>query len=366
MAAESVIEREEIWALVERYDKNSISIGTIGSHSALNIFKGAREEGFRTVCICTRDREIVYRKFPLVDKFIFVENFSNLLDEEVQEQLREMNTILVPHGSFNAYISMEDMLNNLYVPMFGNRRLLSWEIDREKQREWLLKAGLKLPRIFSSPDEIDRLAIAKFPGARGGKGYFLAESPESFRRKAEDMVRKRLLRREDLDNVQLQEYIFGVNAYFQYFCSLLEDDVELLGMDKRYESTVDTLGRIPARDQLQIDLNPTYTIIGNIPLTLRESLLPEVLRMGDRVAQVSKKIAPPGIIGPFCLETIITDAGEIYTFEISARIVAGSNVGIGTSPYAYLKYGEKMYMGRRIAREIREGILSGRLEKILY
>jgi len=361
-----VIEKEEIEALIKKYDKNRISIGTIGSHSALNIFKGAKEEGFRTVCICTKSREIVYKRFPLVDKFIFVESFSNLLDEEVQKSLREMNTILVPHGSFNAYISMEDILNNLYVPMFGNRRLLKWEIDRDRQREWLLKAGLKLPKIFRSPDEIDRLAIVKFPGARGGKGYFLADSPESFRRKAEDMIRKGLLEREDLSNVQLQEYILGVNAYFQYFRSLFEEGVELLGMDKRYESTVDAIGRIPAEDQLQIDLNPTYTIIGNMPLTLRESLLPEVLRMGDSVAEVSEEIAPPGIIGPFCLETIITDEGEIYAFEISARIVAGSNVGIGTSPYAYLKYGDRMYMGRRIALEIRNGIRNGRLEKMLY
>jgi 5-formaminoimidazole-4-carboxamide-1-(beta)-D-ribofuranosyl 5'-monophosphate synthetase len=172
--------------------------------------------------------------------------------------------------------------------------------------------------------------------------------------------------REDLKDMHLQQYVLGVNVYFQYFGSALEDDIELLGMDKRYESTVDTIGRIPANEQLQLEINPTYTIVGNIPLTLRESLLPEVLTMGDNVAKVAKEIAPPGVIGPFCLETIITDTMKIYTFEISARIVAGSNVGIGTSPYAYLKYGEGMYMGRRIAAEIRKAAEMNQLEKVVY
>ncbi len=361
-----MIEKEEIASIVKRYDRDKVAIGTLGSHSALNIFKGAKDEGFRTVCICTKESEIVYRKFPLADEIVSVEDFSHLLDGDVQERLRRLNTILVPHGSFNAYISMDSILNDLYVPMIGNRRLLLWEIDREKQRKWLQNAGLTLPRIFSSPEEIDRLVIVKFPGARGGKGYFLADSPKSFRDKAERLVQKGQLTSADLSDVHLQEYVMGVNVYLQYFHSPLEDDVELLGMDKRYESTVDGIGRMPAGEQLQIDLTPTYTIVGNIPLTLRESLLPEVLRMGDNVARVSKEIAPPGIMGPFCLETIITDKPQIVTFEISARIVAGSNVGIGTSPYAYLKYGEDMYMGRRIALEIKNGIRKGELEKTVY
>jgi 5-formaminoimidazole-4-carboxamide-1-(beta)-D-ribofuranosyl 5'-monophosphate synthetase len=137
-------------------------------------------------------------------------------------------------------------------------------------------------------------------------------------------------------------------------------------MDKRYESAVDGIGRIPSQEQLALDMTPTYTIVGNIPITLRESLLPEVLRMGDQVAKVSKRIAPPGVIGPFCLETVITDELEICTFEISARIVAGSNVGIGTSPYAYLKYGEGMYVGRRIAREMKMGMEKDELERVVY
>jgi 5-formaminoimidazole-4-carboxamide-1-(beta)-D-ribofuranosyl 5'-monophosphate synthetase len=98
---------------------------------------------------------------------------------------------------------------------------------------------------------------------------------------------------------------------------------------------------------------------------LRESLLPELMRMGDSVHKKARELAPPGIIGPFCLETVITDDLKIYTFEISARIVGGTNVGIGTSPYAYLKYGENMYMGRRIALEIKEARKQGRLQTVL-
>jgi 5-formaminoimidazole-4-carboxamide-1-(beta)-D-ribofuranosyl 5'-monophosphate synthetase len=260
---------------------------------------------------------------------------------------------------------MDDILNKLHVPMFGNRKLLRWEIDRELQRKWLQKAGIKIPKRFKDASEIDGLAIAKFPGAKGGKGYFLVNSSESFYEKAEDMIKRGHLTRKDLENTYLQEYVVGVNVYPQYFHSILKNEIELLGMDKRYESTVDSIGRIPAREQLQIGIIPTYTIVGNIPITVREKLLRQILKMGDNVVKVSKEIAPPGIIGPFCLETVITDNLKIFTFEISARIVAGSNVGIGTSPYAYLKYGEGMYMGRRIAREIKNGIENDELDKIV-
>ncbi len=360
-----MITKKEIDDVLRGYEKRKITVGTLGSHSALNIFKGAKEEGFRTICICRKSDEIVYQRFPLADDIILVEHFHELLHDDIQQKLRRTNTILVPHGSFNAYIGAEKIMDELQIPLFGNRELLSWETDREKQREWLQRAGLTLPQIFKDPKDIEKLAIAKFPGARGGKGYFLANTPESFKEKAADMIKRGHLRREELESIHLQEYIIGANVYPLYFHSPLGNEVELLGIDKRYESAVDNLGRIPASEQLQIGLNPTYTVIGNIPIILRESLLPKILRMGEKVVRASKQIAPPGIIGPFCLETVITDDLAIFTFEISARIVAGSNVGIGTSPYAYLNYGEGMYMGRRIGREIRLAIENNELEKVV-
>ncbi|MEM2092926.1 MAG: formate--phosphoribosylaminoimidazolecarboxamide ligase [Candidatus Bathyarchaeia archaeon] len=356
---------EEINQLLEKYDPKRLAIGTIGSHSALNILKGAKEEGFKTVCICKEKDKIVYKKFQLADELIIVNDFAEILDEELQEKLRELNTVMVPHGSFTAYLSTEQLTNDFYVPMFGNRQLLHWEANRDKQEEWLRKAGLRLPKTFKNPEEIDRLVIAKLQGAKGGRGYFLANSPEHFHKKLDEMIKRGLISKEEAQHIHIQEYVLGVNVYPHYFSSIINDDVELLGVDKRYESTVDAVGRIPAAEQLEISLSPTYTIVGNIPLTLRESLLPELLRMGDNVQSTAREIAPPGIIGPFCLETIITDKPEIYTFEISARIVAGTNVGIGTSPYAYLKYGEKMYIGRRIALELKEALRRNRLSDVV-
>lgn len=347
------------------YDLKNLSIGTLGSHSALNIFKGAKEEGFRTLCVCKKGDRILYERFPLADEIIEVESFTEILDGGLQDKLIERNTVLIPHGSFTAYLSVEQMVESLNIPTFGNCELLSWEASREKQNEWLFRAGLRLPRVFKKPEDIDRLVIAKLPGARGGKGYFLADSPKSFHRKAREMVSRGLISEQDVSQIHLQEYVLGVNVYPHYFSSIMNGEVEFFGVDKRYETTVDAIGRVPASEQLEIGLSSTYTVIGNFPITLRESILPEMLRMGDNVMKTSREIAPPGIVGPFCLETAITDNMEIYTFEISARIVAGTNVGIGGSPYPYLKYGENMYMGRRIALEIREAVRQGRTKEIL-
>jgi 5-formaminoimidazole-4-carboxamide-1-(beta)-D-ribofuranosyl 5'-monophosphate synthetase len=359
-----MITNDDMAKVLEKYDTKKLAIGTLGSHSSLNIFKGAKEEGFRTVCVCKEKDAIMYQKFPLVDELIIVKDFKELLGETLQQKLRKLNVVLIPHGSFTAYLSTQELTDSLYVPMFGNRELLHWEADRIQQEEWLRKAGLRLPATFKSPEDIDRLIIAKLPGAKGGRGYFLANSPKTFHKKFKEMVNRGLLKEADLKKVHLQEYALGVNVYPSYFSSIIKDDVELLAMDRRYESAVDSIGKIPASEQLEIDVNPTYTVVGNFPIVLRESLLPEMMRMGDCVHQKAKELAPPGIIGPFCLETVITDDLKIFTFEISARIVAGTNVGIGTSPYAYLRYGADMYMGRRIAVEIKDALEQRRLNEV--
>ena len=56
---------------------------------------------------------------------------------------------------------------------------------------------------------------------------------------------------------------------------------------------------------------------------------------------------------------------NFYVFEISARIVAGTNLYIEGSPYTQLRYNEPMSTGRRVARDIKQAIESGQMEKVL-
>ncbi|HLC01222.1 MAG TPA: DUF1246 domain-containing protein, partial [Candidatus Bathyarchaeia archaeon] len=137
-----MITYEDVEKILGRYDEKKITIATLGSHSSLNIFKGAKEEGFRTVAVCKSKDAIMYQKFPLADETIMVEDFTELLAEKLQEKLRKLNAVLIPHGSFTAYLSTEELTDNLRVPMFGNRQLLHWEADRKEQEEWLRQAGL--------------------------------------------------------------------------------------------------------------------------------------------------------------------------------------------------------------------------------
>jgi len=355
--------RESILKILSTYDTDNLSIVTLGSHTALNILKGAKDEGLKAVCLCREKERIIYESFGVADEIIKIEDYSDLLKRDVQKNISELNGIMIPHGSFNAYIGN---LEKLKIPIFGNRELMLWETEREKQKEWLERANLKLPRTVKKPEDIDGMVIVKFPGAKGGKGYFLATNYDDFLVKSKEMVRSGLASPEDIENVFIQEYIAGANIYFSFFYSPVFERVELIATDRRYESDVDGLGKIPSPIQMKIEPMPTYTVIGNFPVVLRESLLVQAINAAKRVVEVSKEIAYPGMVGPFCLETVFDENAEMTVFEISARIVAGTNTGIPCSPYSYILFGENMYMGRRIAREIKLAVSKGILENLIY
>ena len=136
-------------------------------------------------------------------------------------------------------------------------------------------------------------------------------------------------------------------------------------MDSRYESNIDGICRIPAKDQLEVGLDPSYVVTGNHPVVMRESLLPQAFEIGDNLVETARKLVKPGMNGPFCLQSLCTDNLEIVVFEMSARIDGGTNTFMDASPYSYLLFGEFMSMGRRIAREIKNGISEDRLDILI-
>ncbi len=338
------------------------TIATLGSHCALQLLKGAKDEGLHTLLICLKKRANLYRRFNFIEKTILVERFDEVIQAEKQEELLKEDSILIPHGTLISEVGVDLVERALKVPLFGNRWILRWEADRRLKERLMREAGLEPPPQLK-PEEIDRLCIVKLPGAAGGRGYFLVSSREEFNSFAEKLKASGLVKSEE--DFYIQEYCVGVPIYFQYFYSPLEEKVELLGIDRRYETSVDSIGRIPAKYQINLNIPLTYIVVGNIPLVLRESLLDEAYEIGEAFVEASKKNVPPGMIGPFCIEGVYTDNGSFVPFEFSARIVAGTNLYIDGSPYSKLIYDEPMSMGRRIAREIKNGLERGALDKII-
>lgn len=333
------------------------AIATLGSHTALQILKGARDEGFRTIAIITPEIRPVYESFKVADELIEIPSFKDYFS--IEEKLIAENAIIIPHGSFVSYVGVEEIANNMKAMYYGSKGILRWESDRSMEREWLKKAGLNLPRVFKKPEDIDCPVIVKFHGAKGGFGYFIAKSPAEFYERIKEFP--------DQNDYAIQEYIVGVPMYVHYFYSELTGELEIMSFDKRYESNADSIGRIAAKDQIESGIRTSYTITGNIPIVVRESMLPMFFDIGKKVIEQSRGLegAPKGLFGPFCLEGIIDPNLNFRVFEISARIVAGTNPYVEGSPYTALRYKEPMSTGRRLAREIKQAIESGKLSNLL-
>jgi len=328
---------------------------TIGSHSSLQILHGAKKEGFNTSLITPKNRVKFYRQFQFIDEIYGYENEDEALD--YINKFSE-NGILIPHGSLVEYIGPE-RVKKIKTKIFGNRNLFEWEADQKKKMSLLKKAGIKIPEQFESPEDVDRLVIVKLPGAKGGKGYFIARNKEEVKEGLNRLLSQKII--GDIDEVIIQEYIIGVPMYFQFFNSVILNRLEITGIDIRYETNIDGLRRLPS----DIKIDPTLVVVGNIPAVARESLLPKVYEYGENFVNTVKELVPPGMIGPFCLESIVTDQGDVVVFEFSGRIVAGTNLYINGSPYSWLYWDEPMSVGRRIGRELKLAINSNKLDLVV-
>ena len=72
-----MIKRLEIKKIVNEY--TGLKIGVLGSHSALEVMDGAKDEDLETVVICQKGRETPYKRFRrIADEIVILNKFKEM------------------------------------------------------------------------------------------------------------------------------------------------------------------------------------------------------------------------------------------------------------------------------------------------
>ena len=362
--------KKEIEQVINDYENQTIHIGVLGSHSALEIASGARQEGFQTIVVCQKGREKTYTRYyeNLFDHIIMLDKFQDIVMPDTVEKLNSLQTVFVPNRSFSVYAGYENIEEKFTVPLMGNRYMLrTEERNTPRNQQYLLQqAGILTPRTFESPEEIDRLAIVKVSERERAieRAFFYASSPEEYEKKASERINKHIISPEALKQAVIEEYVVGAKFNANFFWSPLNDELDLLGFDKRVQTDLDGVLDLPAREQLELNI-PTQNIeIGHMGVTMRESQIEMIFEAGERFVQACKKEYPPGMIGLFALQGAITKDLEFYVFDVSPR-VPGCPCVESTSPYMKYKYGVEVGPGKRVAMEIKRAIKTDRLADVV-
>ena len=362
--------KQKITERISEYDPNKIRIGVLGSHSALEIASGAKQEGFETVVVCQKGREKTYNKYykNLFDYILILDNFSEISDENNISKLANLNTIFVPNRSFSVYAGYKRIEEKFTIPLIGNRSMLrTEERNTPRNQQYLLqKSGIFTPIIFNSPNEIDRLAIVKVPEKHRKieRAFFYVTSGEEFRKISEDRIKKGIITKDALDDSLIEEYILGAKFNANFFWSPITNELDLLGFDRRIQTDLDGILDLPAQEQLEINISSQNIEIGHMGATMRESQIEKIFSAAEKFVETCKKEYPPGMIGLFALQGAISKDLKFYVFDLSPR-VPGCPCVEPTSPYMKYKYGFEVGPGRRVAMEIKLAINTGRLMEVV-
>lgn len=380
-----MIDRSKVLEVLRGYDLDDLRIGMIASHSALDTADGAVEENFRTLAVCQEGREMPYVKYfrasrdksgkivgGMIDEVMMLKKFSQILDPENQDILKEKNTLFVPNRSFTSYCGIDAVEDQFTLPLLGSRNLLRSE-ERGDKRDyyWILeKAGLPFPEPVEAED-IKELVMVKLPHAVKTleRGFFTASSYEEYCQKADTLLRQNVIDQDGIELARIERYIIGPVFNLDFFYSPISKAIELIGIDWRFETSLDGHCRLPAPQQLSLNdrqINPEYTVCGHNSATLRESLLEKAFTLAEKYVAATQEHYSPGIIGPFCLQTCVDKDLNFYIYDVAPRIGGGTNVHMAVGhPYGNALWRTNMSTGRRLAREVKIALENDCLEKIV-
>ena len=365
------------------YDPANLTLCCIGSHSALDVCLGAKRAGLRNLVITVKGRERTYAVYyasrpdgtGCVDDTLMVGHFADVVLEDVQIELLRRNAIFIPNRSFEVYArqrhTFEEIERGMRVPFFGSRHLLRAEERDEPDNQYRLleAAGLRFPRRLRSPDGIDGLTLIKAPHAKVTfeRAFFVAASPEQYKRRSEALLRAGVISEEGLAGAVLEEYVLGPTVNLNFFYSPMLGELELLGTDTRRQTNIDGARALLAIEQASLGgaFMPSMEEAGHIAATLTESMLEQAFDMGERFVAAARAARAPGIVGPFALQCVIA-AGppkSFVVYDVSLRIPGSP--GTKFTPYSAYRWGREMSVGDRIAGEILMARDAGRLAEVL-
>lgn len=384
--------------ILKNYDLKKLSIGALGGHSALDVCHGAKKHGFRTVVVAQKGRDRTYSKYykthggkGCVDEVILVDKFSDILKPDVQKKLRDLNTIFVHNRYFWVYFDDYDKIEkDFQVPIFGLRQGVKLE-ERDQplnQYHLLEKAGVKMPLIIRTgnsgvSDEKLKGILDKYFEKGGGplvvkvnealrtyeRAFFIITNSSEYFTFGKSLIKEGKITQEALSRAVIEEFIIGAQVNFNYFYSSLSGELELMGTDTRRQTSLDGFLRLNANTQtalLRAGYKPTMIETGHIACTIKESIVEKAYEAGEKFVAATKKLVPPGIIGPFALQGAIASyegKEEFVTFDVSMRIPGSP--GTRFTPYSGYLHGETISYGERIAMEIMAAAKANALEKIL-
>ncbi len=379
---------------------------------------------------------------------LILDKYSDIV--KYASELIDLECLQITNRAFAVYVGGDERCsvieNDYRVPILGSRNLLKIENrgEIEKDYYWFAEqAGVPYPKSYkyevhddgiSFKEPIDEPMILKAEHAHRAfeREFIFAADSHDLEEKVAREVKIGNLSREALENGRVEQIVLGPHANFNFFFSPLDaksdwGDTEewftklynvnaeeariclanqFLSIDERRETILDGLKRLPTDVQNKIRKVPSFEVTAHAILSLRESLLKDLHRYADRFLLACKEHANPGIIGAWCLQTLITwdrvskyelkptvkldftagaeakrvvDYGlyDIHgekdpymhipvTQDVALRHGGGTNVHMGLgSQYANAKYKKRLSTGDRIAMEIKRALKTKQLHELV-
>ena len=379
---------------------------------------------------------------------LILDKYSDIV--KYVDDLVNLECMQITNRAFAVYVGGDErcsVIEDKYaVPILGSRNLLKIENRGEVEKDyyWFAeKASIPSPKSyayevhkrgirFKKPVNEPMILKAEHAHRAFEREFIFAADSGDLEEKVEREVRAGNLSREALENGRVEQIVLGPHANFNFFYSPLDAKSEwgdadgwfsrlynvnmeearvclanqFLSIDERRETILDGIKRLPLDVQRKIKKVPSFEVTAHAILSLRESLLKDVHRYADRFMLACREYSPPGIIGAWCLQTLITwdrvskyelkpgfkldytggteaksevdyglyDVPETrdpymhipVTQDVALRHGGGTNVHMGLgSQYANAKYKKPLSTGDRIALEIKRALNTNQLHELV-